>query len=215
MSSTTVDRDQAMTDYVTIFTDASFDLKTKAAGWGAWIIREKPAIVVGGTIRQLPDNPQVAELWGLYMAFERALYHGGLSDSGSNLITEDCIVLMQCDCLRALSIMFAKIEGCIHSKHEDGSDLTPIYSLNEQETLIVDLFKGLIKNDLPQGVTIAVRHVKGHSDNGGRSWVNSICDREARKHMQSLRRERHHQIRSVTKIKIDTNTNTNTDTDSE
>jgi hypothetical protein len=189
-----------MVDYVTIFTDASFDLKTKAAGWGAWIIREKPAITAGGIIRELPDNPQIAELWGLYHAFKYALYYGGLHNPGPDLITEDCVVMLQCDCLRALSIVYAKIDGCIHSRHEDGSDLTPIYALHEQEVGIVELLQGLIKNDLPRGVSIVVRHVKGHSDNGGRSWVNSICDREARNHMQILRRERHHQMKASLKV---------------
>jgi ribonuclease HI len=171
--------------FVTIFADASFDLKTRSAGWGCWIIREKPAIVFGGPIPNYPANNVEAEIWAIALALQHAHMQ--------NLIDDTVITMLQSDCTRALGLIKHYIEQSEFKPHQDGVDRLPnIRTRTDSEYAAVDEIRRVF---YATKTHIQLRHVKGHSDFGGRSWVNAQCDRIARQHMQELRRSRANQPR--------------------
>lgn len=161
---------------ITLFTDASYCHKTHAAGWGMWArsFVWKHPLFKGGQIQHNVSSSAEAELW--------AISHALCVLEDRKRILQEQRLMVQSDCMRALAILRDGL-GATDTAHSSGLSvdqnchfITPI----EQEALWV------IQNVRDTyGLDLCVRHVKGHSDGDGRSWVNRTCDIIARKHMRA------------------------------
>lgn len=167
---------------LTLFADASYCLKTKAGGWGAWFKTDgmQEGALIGGTFKTGMANSSEAEVAALANAMTRLCNEGVLGP-----VSE---LMIQSDCMRALQLIALLLPGVIRRRHEKGLPvhdgiLTPTPTEKAALTRI-----GLIRGEAD--VLLVVRHVKGHSPGGGRSWVNRQCDAIARRHMEAERHRR-------------------------
>jgi ribonuclease HI len=147
-----------MTPYsFTINTDASHHPQTKVSAWACWIKSSHYKMRDAGLLEGGAANSSVAEL----MAVEQALI---LLD---NLIatqpflqsrTEPIKLYINTDSIWAIQALSGNMK---RSKH-------------------IEIAKRI--RALTDGFEIEVRHVKAHTNtDDARSWVNSWCDRAARK----------------------------------
>lgn len=158
---------------VVVFADASFDAKTGAAGWGAWVKADgEESVTRGGTLRQTTANSTHAELCAIANALAVASLMGVL----------DGHVMIQSDCLEALGAIRKTIGAA--DRPAAGGAPAPARRRN-----LPKAFLPVIKviSDQLCGLTVSVRHVKGHQDGGGRQWVNRACDRLAKDGMRLAR----------------------------
>ena len=142
----------------TVITDASFCLKTKAAGWAAWIVlgRDNRLQKSG----QLPDCPSAmeAEMMAALNGIAIAFAHG----AGRVLLQTDCIAVV----------------GCISGKKNKW-----LKARKRWNPLVERAFPdGLPKNVEARHVKGHTRKADA------RSWVNRWCDEHARAEMRALRR---------------------------
>jgi ribonuclease HI len=168
---------------LTVFVDASHCSQTRAAGWGAWARRDdwQRGALLGDGFKQDIPNSAVAELCGIANALTVLKQQGAFADI--------VLINVQCDCLRALSLMLTCIPWCtISKKAKTGSAIPLIRNSNiaVMEQQAIDAIRVATS-----GHRISVKHVKGHSGRAeGRSWVNDQCDRIAKRHMEQQRTER-------------------------
>lgn len=165
---------------LTLFVDASFHPKTKAAGWGSWAIRDdwRHGLQLGGPIQYRdgqPESSNAAELAGIALALWEHEKRGHFEN-----VTR---ILLQCDNVVALALILAHVPGTSvvrTNKARIGST-----SFKDEKTPdVLATIKGVVKKR-----KLTLKHVKGHTSNkGGRYWVNSACDAEARKHMVEMRK---------------------------
>jgi len=169
---------------ITIFADASFCPKSKAAGWGAWAMRDgwQRGRFMGGVVRTSVRNSTEAELCGLAAAMLHLDTERMLSDVEA--------FILQCDNTAALgAIAQLPTAKWSHSSSERDS--------REVQRRIVCAPVERQAIDEIRMVTLArpiwLRHVKGHAhgqpNTSGRHWVNQQCDNQARRHMLERRRE--------------------------
>ncbi len=157
---------------MTIFADASF-CQSGAAGWGVWAKRdgwEKGKLFSGAFRQKMPDicTAEISALAnGIYAALEDDI----------------TIVMLQSDSVDALravkSAVISRIKPAPGSTVDVRGEFTP---RNEQDRAALEIIKTKLS-----GKIVELRHVKGHSRGGGRSWVNHQCDRLAREGMQLAR----------------------------
>lgn len=164
---------------ITIFTDASFCMRTGAAGWGAWLkANDSEAVLVGDAFRDLVGNVNEAEFFGLVNAVFVARKLG--------LITAGQSIMLQCDNIRALNIVFTHVKGTVERKHENGAPVARVQlkrlTAGERKALLL-----LQKIQVETGITFIVRHVRGHRSGSGRNWVNRKCDELAKQFKNSRR----------------------------
>ena len=144
---------------VTIIADASHCPETKAGGYGFWIASARGKRGGSGPLKGLVQTSTLAEM----MAVVNAL-HQGLK---FKLVEYQDSILIQTDCEAA---MFAF-----------GMSRT----LSPDEKNVV-LFLQFLETKF--NLTIAFRHVKGHSDKtDARFAANRYCDKSARKEMRIVR----------------------------
>lgn len=166
---------------ITIFVDASFDPKTRAAGWGSWVIRDDWArgLQMGGPVIYRdgrPESSNAAELAGIGLALWKHNKAGHFEG-----VTR---FLIQCDNIAALSVLTKFIPGTMIIKtHRAMIGRT---SFRDHKTNdVVSTIREIIGDR-----QLRVKHVKGHKQNAeGRFWVNTACDAEARKHMIEMRKK--------------------------
>jgi ribonuclease HI len=185
---------------VTIFTDASYNHESKAAGWAAWCKGgQAPGELISGQIKAEPASAEIAEA----MAICNGLY----AARRKGLIQPKAAVMVQSDCINALGKIRHHIPEVQNSTAINGlyvpvrqryvatrrgrakSDASKKRkAAREQYDEVLESIAGLVKD---MQISLIVRHVKAHTGaSDARSWVNALCDKAARKHM----RDRHQEI---------------------
>lgn len=150
---------------VTIFTDASFDPRNRAAGWSAWV-KFGPAldqtVRLFGPVKDDPCSALGAELAAIANVLHAA--------ARSLRLGADDLVILQTDCLTAIDVIEGRSRRPLRRK-------------------FVAACKGNIDQTLQaHGFRLDLRHVKAHQ--GGhdrRSWVNEWCDTAAKTQMRRKR----------------------------
>lgn len=163
---------------ITIFCDASHCSRTMAGGWGAWAKRDgwEFGRVFGGPLENKPANSSEAELSAIASALSQLASAGDLEPVRT--------IILQSDSLAALSAIKA-LSTARWSRSDDRRDSggsVARVKLTKNERASMEVLTAALA-----GRPIFLRHVKGHKSGTGRNWVNSQCDRVARKHMRSLR----------------------------
>lgn len=168
---------------LTLFVDASFCPNTKAAGWGSWSKRDgwDRGRFDGGQLVCPLNNSTAAELCGIACAVW-ALHAGG------HLLGVS-VMMIQCDNIIALGLMQSvlpqgKASGSGNARDTQSLPAPRLAKLGKSEHEALEVIRMALAD-----VPVYLRHVKGHSnDDTGRSWVNTQCDAEARRHMEKRRR---------------------------
>lgn len=168
---------------LTLFADASFCPDTKAAGWGCWAKRREwtRGAIFGGRFKTPMGNASRAELCALANALTVLHNEGSLKG-----ITA---VWLQSDNLRALELIGQRVpqaEITDTAAADVALNLKRKHPTNELDRKALDLIADILGN---LGVTL--KHIRAHQGDGvsGRSWVNEVCDRTAKKHMRRHRAE--------------------------
>jgi len=174
---------------MTLFVDASFCDRTGAAGWGAWAIRDDwgKGAFTGGTIK-LADyrisSSTTAEIAGIALALWRLKAAGSLAGLHT--------LMIQCDNVAALAYIFQHVPNSTIN-YGPKSRENKSQHIRDKHKVRSPVVKKVLQTirETVKGITIELRHVKGHQDpsSGGRAWVNHQCDREADRHMRALRKE--------------------------
>lgn len=168
---------------LTLFTDASYCSQTNAAGYGAWFKRDDmPAgETFGGEIFSGVSNSSEAELYAIAYALDRLGRRGFVQHPVKR-------VMVQSDSSRALQIVLKLIPNSVESRHAS-SKLAPLTGGKDGiRATTIERGAAYIAQDVLKHVRTLVRHVKGHQEGGGRSWVNRQCDGIAYEYMQLARR---------------------------
>lgn len=167
---------------VTIFADASFDERTMAAGWACWVkTNSAPSAISSGVITSPVRSSQEAELWALANAL--AFAHR------QNALKPGALVLLQSDCIPALTRIVMQIPGTV-DRPFNGGLIVPrktkaAVTKAECAALVV-----IAETVLATGISLLTRHVRAHQENhDGRQWVNNECDRLAKLAMREWRQE--------------------------
>lgn len=162
---------------VTIFSDASVCVKTRAGGWGAWMIRSgHTAIEAGGQFHDLPKDSSDAEA----MALCNALHHGLIME----MVRPGEVAMLQSDNLACLATIAALVPGCFIS-HGGGATFVPARQGRLMKNPALLVIRDMVRS---HDLKVVVRHVRGHQDGDGRQWVNRRCDEIAKTHMRARRR---------------------------
>jgi ribonuclease HI len=167
---------------VTLIADASFDPRTKAAGWAGWAkTAGRDSIIYAGAFKIAPICSAEAELFAIVNVMHIAVAEG-LIEHGSE-------VLVQSDCADALAVIRKIVPSAIDRKHRDGVPVPvrrrklPSPQSDRAAATIARLVDEM-------GLSLAVRHVRGHKEGPGRQWVNRQCDMAARRAMRAQKREK-------------------------
>lgn len=170
-----------MTALLTLFADASFCPKTRAAGWGAWAKKDgwQFGRFSGGPMRRPFQTSNAAELCGIASALHDLDAAGALDDVST--------VIIQCDNIVALGMILSHVARSRTASRKGARDvdIKPV-----RWARVDELSRQAITSirRTTQGKTIWLRHVRGHqTDESGRSWINEQCDAEAKRHMNTVR----------------------------
>lgn len=171
---------------LTLFADASLHHETGAAGWGAWAIREgwPKGVIMGGPIKRKITSSTVAEMCALAAALWQLRAEDRLAEVKS--------FMLQSDSTEALSRLLCHLPNARISQHKSikQPDIRPLQNDNKVGREAIDAIA-----EITFGKQVWLRHVKGHNGTGdGRSWVNEVCDRQAKRYMRALRAELEKQI---------------------
>lgn len=158
---------------ITMFADASVQPKIRSAGWGCWIKGDgRSAVSAGGHIQEFTRDTSVAELEAILNGLSFAREQG-------YFLPADSSILIQSDCSPALAALRWLRPGIVVSAHADSAPIHPRRKqLRLREQSVVDRIFNVTDG---AGLTIAVRHVRGHTSGDGRNWVNRHCDKLAKK----------------------------------
>ncbi len=167
------------TGLLTLFCDVSFCPETGAAGYGAWYRTDamERGVFFGGQVPVRCRSSNDGEFWGLVLALRETLARLRGAAPGA--------VVMQCDNIAALGWVRAFRENCKAVGEHHGTHPIP-----EMRTYPSSMAEAVaVLRTLAPGTPIWLKHVKGHDtkSKAARSWVNKMCDREARQHMQTRR----------------------------
>lgn len=157
---------------ITMFADASVQPKIRSAGWGFWIKGDgRSALSAGGHIPQFTSDTSVAEL-------EAILSGLSFAQEQDYFLPADSSILIQSDCSPALAALRALRPEIAVSAHAESAPIHPRRKkLKSREQSVVDRIFAVTDG---VGLTIAVRHVRGHKTGDGRNWVNRHCDKLAK-----------------------------------
>lgn len=167
---------------VMIFADASWCQQTHAAGWGAWIKADgAQSTTTGAALKGDIPSAHVAEL----MALANALHVA----KATGMLTEGAVVMLQSDCLNALSNIRRRLPGASNNRAPGGAVVGP----TSQKRKLADGAKEPLEAIAAIGkefkLRIQVRHVPGHREGDGRQYVNRLCDSIAKRGMKQRRSE--------------------------
>src|SRR5271155_2275373 len=99
---------------VTIFADASYDDRNRAAGWAAWIKADaRASAMASGAFKAMPSTSSDAELLAIANAMHSANRLGMIDDGAE--------ILLQSDSNHALSIVLWAIPGSTVRPHENSA----------------------------------------------------------------------------------------------
>lgn len=145
---------------VTIITDASYCDDTKAAGYGYWIVCDRGRKYGGGVIKRRVRTSVHSEMMACCNGLWIACMNG--------LVLHGDTVLIQTDCQPAINGL---------------RQLHPTSCPDQKE--IVDYFLKLCGDN---EIEVRFKHVPGHTTGDtARTYVNNICDEQAKKHMRQMR----------------------------
>lgn len=169
---------------VTLFADASVLPQLGTAGWGAWAKGDgRASQLMSGPLEThkgpgmrpaFDQNANVAEL----MAIEEALLH---LEQTSYFHAADEAIMIQSDCVAALEALMGSVPNTIFKPHPQGVQSINYRHPSRGMLSPVELQSARIINTTLARIKLRaiLRHVKGHSNNGTRSWVNRQCDKLA------------------------------------
>ncbi|KVR21703.1 hypothetical protein WK13_34765 [Burkholderia ubonensis] len=147
---------------VTLLTDASLCHETKAAGWGYYAISERTRAYGGGPLNTNPAQSTEAEMQAIVNGLHCAVKRG-VAEAGDSLI-------IQTDSVES-------IRAFTRSRQPVGNERAAV----EKFHVMLATYK----------FDVEFRHVKAHSGvKDKRSFVNSACDRTAKRFMRKMRAER-------------------------
>lgn len=179
---------------VTIFADASFDSNYKVGGWACWIKGDGfPATTRGAAIKDRVTDSSQAEMIAIANALHVAKGMGALRGH----------IFIQSDCLHALASILMK---CPTAKDRPIRGGHRIHKATQIKSHHEPVLRSILTN--LEGITVSLRHVKGHQDGTeSRSWVNNHCDEIAghfmRKRRQKIKSRRRHRQRKQEEKKND------------
>ena len=156
---------------VTMFSDASVFADRRKSGWGFWIKGDdRDSMSAGGPIEVFHPNSDRAEL--------DAIANGlACADAAGYFRPSDRLIMIQSDNAGALMVLQAATQA-INRPHEESAELHRRKKpLDAHQQAAADRITAIIRR---HGLTVLVRHVRGHKDGGGRNWVNRLCDRLAK-----------------------------------
>jgi ribonuclease HI len=157
---------------LTLFADASVNPKTEKSGWGFWIKGDgRNSMHAGGPLRGYDRNTSVAEL--------QAIANGLSCASAAHYIcSSDVSIMIQCDNSEALGCLMKARPSITERRHSDGAPVPRRRRrMSEPQEAAVDHILTIADS---HNLEISVRHVRGHKEGAGRSWVNRLCDRLAK-----------------------------------
>jgi ribonuclease HI len=157
---------------VTVVVDASFCPTHRVGGWAAWIKTDgRPGVFVGGPLKGLCGSAGDAEAKAAVNAVF-AIVIGGMAGPSDRIV-------LKSDCLEALGALRG---GNVRLTRDSPAQSRKV---RVRHAATAAILHGLLES---RGVTVDLRHVKGHSHSqGGNSWANRECDRIAKSHMRQLR----------------------------
>lgn len=164
---------------LTLFVDASHCPNTRAAGWGAWAIRDgwPKGIVMGGRFKLRMERSHIAEMCGMANAVIRLYNDGHL-----NGITQ---IMLQSDCMMALELMNHHCPDAEVRNHQNGAI---IRNTSRKGSATERKAVNAIREVLGElKIKPLLRHVRGHKTGDGRQGVNELCDKIAKQHMNDMR----------------------------
>lgn len=164
---------------LTIFADASYCVKTKSAGWGAWLKRTGHlSRTAGSPVRQKVLRSTGAEII--------AIVNSIFAARAAGLLFNEDVVMVQSDCVQALGMVLAHSPGSSTRQHKDGSVVTPCRwkSMTKEDRAAIIVLNSIVSE---MSLQLIVRHVAGHKSGDGRQWVNRTCDKIAKAHMRKAR----------------------------
>lgn len=168
--------------WLTVFSDASWDSKFGAAGFGAWAMREdwEQGRFMSGSLNQVLISSTEAELCGIAKALH------SLPEGAFDGITH---LSLQCDAVGALGMIYYRLIGRVQLSHVKGEKDVPILRNGNDPTMLQKKALDVIRKTVPIDVPIFLRHIKGHGkkSGSGRTWVNNQCDKLAKTHMRERR----------------------------
>ena len=145
---------------VTIITDASYCAETKAAGYGYWVVCDRGRKAGGGVIKRRVQTSVHSEMMACCNGLWIACMNG--------LVMRGDTVLIQTDCQPAILGL---------------RDVRPSKCKHQQE--IVAYFQKLCQDN---ELEVRFKHVPGHTaGDDSRTYVNNVCDEQAKKHMRQMR----------------------------
>ena len=156
-----------MSNIITLFTDASFCNKTKAAAWAAHAQYADDVLKVSARLAINLENPYMAEFYALYEGISFAL-HAFKPERGSKIVAyTDCI-------------------GIIHALNGIYR-VRPFAKCHTERRQLISKINHALETF---GAEAEYRHVKAHSENeDGCSETNAWCDTHSRIVMRTIRAE--------------------------
>lgn len=168
-------------DFLTLFTDASFHLESQSAGWGAWAIRDdwERSDIFGASIPIAITSVNDAETFAISAALTLLDKRGDLKDIS--------MFSLQSDNVHALGVLLALCPRARISRVR--ATRAHITAIQNPTVLQRECAKTITQ--LVARRPIYLKHVKGHNSDGtGRSWVNARCDEVAGRYMREVRETR-------------------------
>lgn len=160
-----------MSPDLTLFADASVDPMAKKSGWGFWMKGDdRLAIYAGGPLKLFDPNTCTAEL----EAIANGLW---FADTQRYFTSLDSMIMLQSDNVDALGCIKKARPSAVERKHADGAHISDRNKpLLPRQVIAVEAILAVIDR---HGLTITLRHVRGHKGGSGRNWVNRLCDQLA------------------------------------
>ena len=164
----------------TIFADASYDGRNKAAGWAGWIKADgRASVMASGAFKAMPSTSSDSELLAVANAIHSANRLGMIDDGAE--------ILLQSDSTYALSILLWAIPRSTERPHENSAAIIRCKKpkLKDDAKKAVEVIRAIVA---ARGLEIACRHVRGHTEGNGRQYVNRAVDAAARKAMRQAKK---------------------------
>ena len=150
--------------WVTIYSDASYNQKTKLSTYAYYIKSNQGLLKSHGTCPEYVKNISDAEAYAAIIAMGKAI--SSFTDISAICINTDCTYVIQ-------KMSFNPIPKIKNPKIKD----------------LILRARAFVKS---VGIDLSLKHVKAHTGGGDiRSWCNKICDKGARKAMgKALKKKR-------------------------
>ena len=157
---------------VTMFSDASVFADRRKSGWGFWIKGDfRDSMSAGGPIEVFHPNSDVAEL--------DAIANGiACAEAAGYFRPTDRVIMIQSDNASALAVIKARMNAAENAHAESAAIPARKKPLSAHQHAAVTRIREIL---IRHGMSVQVRHVRGHTEGGGRNWVNSLCDRLAKR----------------------------------